>query len=111
MDTSSINAMLGKRVSTKYSSQIAANVNKEVLTQGSSTGSGGISRDKYTTKVVSKTVLTQAEKVAFRKSLSSNGKLRTKDNKTRRCGENIRSEEDVIYVMDQNKSKLHRIYR
>ena len=47
----------------------------------------------------------------FRQSLSSNGKLKTKGNKSRRRGDNVRSEEDVIFVMDQNKSKLHSIYR
>lgn len=111
MDTSSINAMVGKRVSHSSTALKVAKVNKAVLTDGASSGSGGVSKDKYTTKVVSKTVLTQAEKVAFRQSLSTNGKLRGKDNKSRRRGDNVRSEEDVIYVMDQNKSKLHAIYR
>lgn len=109
MDTSSINAMVGKRVRKGASALKVAKVNTSILTTNASKGSGGISKDKYTTRV-SKTVLTQAEKVAFRKSLSTNGKLKGKDHKTRR-GDNVRSEEDVIYVMDLNKSKLHSIYR
>jgi outer membrane biosynthesis protein TonB len=109
MDTSSINAMVGKRVKRNSSAMIVASVNKSVLTKNAGKGSGGISRDKYITRV-SKTVLSQEEKIAFRLSLASNGKLKGKSHKTQR-GDNVRSEEDVILVMDQNKSKLHSIYR
>lgn len=110
MDTSSINAMVGKRVKKNSSAMKVAKVDKRMLTSGASTGSGGVSKDKYTTQV-SKTVLTQSEKIAFRQSLSSNGKLKTRGKQSQRRGDNVRSEEDVIYVMDQNKSKLHSIYR
>ena len=110
MDTSSINAMVGKRVKRNSSAMKVAVVNKSVLSTGVSKGSGGVSKDKYVTHV-SKTVLSQAEKVAFRKSLASNGKLKGKDHTTRKRGDNVRSEEDVIFVMDKNKSKLHTIYR
>lgn len=111
MDTSAINAMVGKRVKSSSSALKAAKINKSLLSDNASTGSGGISKEKYTSKIVSKTILTQAEKLAFRQSLATNGKLRGKDNKSKRRGENVRSEEDVINVMDQNKSKLHSIYR
>ena len=111
MDTSLIDAMVGKRVKSSSSALKAATVNKAVLTAGASTGSGGVSHDKYATNIVGKTVLSQAEKVAFRKSLSTTGKAKSKGSKSQRRGDNLRSEEDVIYVMDQNKSKLHAIYR
>lgn len=110
MDTSSINAMVGKRVRSSSSAMKAATVNKGVLTKNAGKGSGGVSKDKYVTRV-SRTVLTQEEKIAFRQSLASNGKLKGKSNKNIRRGDNVRSEEDVIYVMDKNKSKLHSIYR
>jgi len=109
MDTSSINAMVGKRVKNKSSSMKVAAVNTKMLTESASKGSGGISKEKYTTRV-SKTVLSQSDKIAFKQSLASNGKLKGKSHITRR-GDNVRSEEDVIFVMDQNKSKLHSIYR
>lgn len=109
MDTSSINAMLGKRVRSTSSAMKVASVNKEVLSKNATKGSGGISKDKYSTQV-SKTVLSQADKIAFKQSLASSGSLKGKDHNTRR-GDNVRSEEDVIFVMDQNKSKLHSIYR
>ena len=109
MDTSSINAMVGKRVKRNSSAFQKATVNKSVLTKNASKGSGGVSKDKYITSV-SKTVLTQAEKVAFRQSLALNGSFKGKNHNTRR-GDNVRSEEDVIFVMDKNKSKLHSIYR
>ena len=111
MDTSSINAMVGKRVKTNSSAHIASKVDKSLLSANAATGSGGVSKDKYSTRIAGNTILTQAEKVAFRQSLATNGKLRGKDNKSRRRGDNVRSEEDIIYVMDQNKSKLHSIYR
>ncbi len=109
MDTSSISAMVGKRVSSRSSAMKVASVNTKMLTANAAKGSGGVSKDKYSTRV-SKTVLSQSEKIAFRQSLASNGKLKGKNHKTRR-GDNVRSEEDVIFVMDQNKSKLHSIYR
>ena len=109
MDTSSINAMVGKRVKKKSASLRKATVNKNLLTKNASKGSGGISKDKYVTSV-SKTILSQEEKVAFNQSLALNGSLKGKSHKTER-GSNVRSEEDVIFVMDQNKSKLHSIYR
>ncbi len=110
MDTSDVSSMVGKRVSKNAASKQIASVNKSLLTSNVAKGSGGVSRDKYSTRV-GKTVLSAAEKVAFRESLSSNGKLKGKDHRKQRRGENVRSEEDVIYVMDQNKSKLHAIYR
>lgn len=109
MDTSSINAMVGKRVRSNSSALKVATVNKSILTANTSKGSGGVSKDKYITKV-SKTVLSQTERIAFRQSLASIGTLKGKNHSTRR-GEHVRSEEDVIFVMDQNKSKLHTIYR
>lgn len=109
MDTSSINAMVGKRVRNNSSAMTAVTVNKNILTENASKGSGGVSKDKYVTHV-SKTVLTQSEKLAFRQSLTSTGELKGKNHTTPR-GDNVRSEEDVIYVMDQNKSQLHSIYR
>lgn len=109
MDTSSISAMVGKRVRKNSSALKAATVNKSVLTENASKGSGGIAQDKYKTRV-SKTVLSHADKIAFKQSLASTGKLKGKNHNTAR-GDNVRSEEDVIYVMDQNKSQLHSIYR
>jgi TonB family protein len=108
MDTSSVSAMVGKRVKSSKAAYEAASVDKNILTKNATKGSGGINKSKYVTQV-SKTVLSQQEKLAFKQSLSSNGKLKGKSHTTR--GSNVRSEEDVIYVMDQNKSKLHSIYR
>ena len=110
MDTSSINAMVRKRVKSNSTALKMASVNKSVLTKNASKGSGGVSKDKYITSV-SKTVLSQAEKVAFRQSLALNGSLKGKKHTSSKRGDNVRSEEDVIFVMDQNKSKLHSIYR
>lgn len=110
MDTSAINAMVENRVKSTSASSKAATVNKNILTANTTTGSGGVSKDKYSMKI-SKTVLSKEEKIAFRQSLAVNGKLRGKSLKSERRGDNVRAEEDIIYVMDQNKGKLHTIYR
>lgn len=110
MDTSSINAMVGNKIKSSASSSQATKVNTSVLTANASAGSGGVSKDKYTTQV-SKTILSNEEKIAFRQSLSTNGNIRGKDLKSAKRGDNVRAEEDIIFVMDQNKSKLHTIYR
>lgn len=109
MDTSSINKMVGGRVNKNSASMKVATINKELLTQYSSKGSGGIAKEKYVTSV-SRTTLSEAEKVTLRQSLVSSDKLKGKNHDTSR-GDNVRSEEDVIFVMDQNKSILHSIYR
>lgn len=110
MDTSLINAMVGKRINKRSSDLKVATINKAVLTAGSSQGSGGVSQEKYITSV-SKTILTKAEKVAFKQSLNTNINVVAKNTEKVSRGDNVRSEEDVVYVMDKNKSKLHSIYR
>lgn len=110
MDTSAINAMVTNKVKSTSASTKAATVNKNILTANTTTGSGGISKDKYSMHI-SKTVLSNEEKIAFRQSLAVSGKLRGKSSTPERRGDNVRAEEDIIYVMDQNKGKLHTIYR
>lgn len=109
MDTSSVRSMVGNRVSSGNTAHKAASVNKEMLTANATKGSGGIGKGQYGT-TISNTVLSEQEKIAFRESLSASGnKLKGKSHSVR--SGNVRSEEDVIYVMDQNKSTLHSIYR
>lgn len=102
--------MVGNKVKSTSATSKSAIINKNILTTNTTTGSGGVSKDKYSMKI-SKTVLSTEEKVAFRQSLAVNGKLRGKTLKSERGGDNVRAEEDIIYVMDQNKGKLHTIYR
>lgn len=110
MDTSAINAMVESKVRNSSATSKAATINKNILTANTTTGSGGVSKDKYTMNI-SKTVLSEKERIAFRQSLAINGKLRGKTLKSERNGDHVRAEEDIIYVMDQNKGKLHTIYR
>ncbi len=115
MDTSDINAMVGKRVSASGQSTQAATVNKDVLTADAGKGSGGVAEGKYATSV-SSTNLSERERLAVRQSLgrssAAEGRKATgsKSGKGRR-GDNVRAEEEVTFVMDQNKSKLYSLYR
>ncbi|MDH5407215.1 MAG: AgmX/PglI C-terminal domain-containing protein [Gammaproteobacteria bacterium] len=110
MDTSSINTMVGRKV-RKNVKTTATKVNTDALTSNATKDSGGVSQDKYATSV-SSTNLSLGERKAIRQALAS-GSIdavdRSKGNQRR--GDHLRSEEDITFVMDQNKSQLHSIYR
>jgi len=112
MDTSDVRAMLGGKVkSSSASATKAVSSNKSLLTAGVSEGSGGINSRDYATNV-GKTRLTQREITQVKQSLLSSGSLAKADEKRRkksRTGE-VRAEEDITIVFDQNKSKLYSIY-
>jgi len=110
MDTSDVNKMVGKRINKSSTSTKAATVNKDVLTIDAGKGSGGVNEDKYAT-VVTQTQLSDSERVALRQSLGKSGKSASGSAKGGARSGNVRSDEDISYVMDQNKSKLYSIYR
>lgn len=113
MDTSDVSALVGGKVNTNSSSaNKVAEHNKDLLTAGISKGSGGIDSNEYST-VVGKTRLSQREITLVRQSLlSADAEANAADAKRKKKsrGGNIRSEEDVTIVFDQNKSKLYSIY-
>lgn len=113
MDTSDVSAMIGGTVkTTSASANKAAGFNKDLLVAGVSKGSGGVNSVEYGT-FVGKTQLSQREITQVRQSLlSEDAQVNARDAKRKkksRSGD-IRSEEDITIVFDQNKSKLYSIY-
>lgn len=110
MDTSDVSQMVGAKVkSSSKSSRTAAAHNKDILTADVSKGSGGVSAGEYSTKV-GKTQLSSREITQVKQSLLSSGQLaKAEKRKGPRTG-NVRPEEDITIVFDQNKSKLYSIY-
>ncbi len=117
MDTSNINSMVGNTINKSDNRTTVASVSTDVLTNESKRGSGGISERTHVA-VTGKTTLDDNQRELAKQLLASKGEITTasksKDtgsggNKAR--GDNVRSEEDVAYVMDKHKSMLHSIYK
>ena len=93
----------------------ASNVNTEILTAGINAGSGGVS-DKLITSNISHTRLTKAERSSIKQTLLAREITTNSQSKNFRPGEgrsesaNIRDDEDVTIIFDQNKSKLYSLY-
>lgn len=116
MDTSAVTAAVGGKVSKKSSrSSTAATLDNKILTAGASAGSGGVNEGQYTASV-SQTRLTDQERQQIKqtlltKELGENAQSgKTSSSKGRSKSGNIRAEEDVTIVFDQNKSKLYSLY-
>ena len=110
MDTTAIDAMVGGKISKSSSAakKQVSSLNTQQLTAGAGEGSGGISSDKYT-RSISSTRLTNREKLQIRQTLVSSSGV-DKSKTARSAGSDIRAEEDITIVFDQNKSKLYSIY-
>ncbi len=106
MDTSDVSAMVSGRTSKAATKAVA--INKDVLSKGVGVGSGGIKSGKYA-MVTSHTRLSAKELNKFRESLLATNTIR-KPNKRTTSKANIRLEEQVTIVFDQNKSKLYSLY-
>ena len=96
-----------------------ATVNSKVLTENSTKGSGGVKQSISTAGSTSASIKLDGRQAAEAKRLLTAGdQLDTgsrrstgkSDDKNER-GSNVRTEEDVAYVMDKHKSVLHALYR
>jgi TonB family protein len=118
VDTSSVDTMVGKKVSSSQSTQ-AASVTSEKLSEGATTGSEGVKAGEHLAQTQSGTTLDAGQRKVARQLLTSRAASDTgAGKKSRQSGSdgkarigNYRSEEDIAYVMDRNKSKLHSLYR
>jgi len=115
VDTSNIDSMVGKKIEKAGSAQQAARVNTENLGKDAVKGSAGVNENSYLAKVGA-TKLNDQERAVARALITSRAVksgVHAKGNKTGKSARigNYRSEEDIAYVMDQNKSKLHSLYR
>ncbi len=106
MDTSAVTAMVSGRTSKAVTKAVVAN--KDVLTKGVGVGSGGVQENKYA-MASGHTKLSAKELNSFRESLLASNTVR-KPNKQTASKADMRLEEQVTIVFDQNKSKLYSLY-
>lgn len=111
MDTSAVSAMVsGKVKNATVATQEASSVNKQLLMADAAKGSGGVQSGQYTT-ISSKTNLTAREVTKVKQSLLASESKKSDQSRTRSSNNgNIRAEEEITIVFDQNKSKLYSIY-
>lgn len=117
MDTSSIDSMVGNSITRSDSSTQVASVDTQAFMAGAMEGSGGVNVENNLSSVATTTRLNAGQpSVALAmiadRAAEGSGKADSKKNtiKKPRTG-NIRSEEDIAYVVDKNKGKLQSIYR
>lgn len=110
MDTSAIAQQVGGGINTSAGSAKAASQNSSVLTDTVNKGSGGVDAKQYASTVGNSTLakreITQVKQSLLAADSPSNGGSSKGKSRTG----NVRSEEEVTIVFDQNKSKLYSIY-
>lgn len=112
IDTTDVSAQVGAKVSkASDSSTKAAVVDTGLLTANASAGTGGANTSDYVA-AVGNTQLSQRDIDLVKQSLVKSDEVEkvagSKTNQPR--GDNVRSEEEVQMVFDQNKSQLYSIY-
>ena len=121
MDTSSIDAMVGNKIAKNTTNNQASSAQRDtLLTAGVSKGSGGVSTSSVLNGSRGTVKLDQAQVAAAQQQLLASRAdtslvegtepEKSADKSFKRTG-NYRPEEDIAYVMDKNKSKLHALYR
>ncbi len=112
VDTSEVSQMVSAR--TRKSSGAAkssAGVDTSVLSADATSGSGGVSTTDHVAAVSTDTQLSEREVALVKQSLTKSDKVEDKNadvNKVR--SGNVRTEEEVTIVFDQNKGALFSIY-
>ena len=113
MDTSDVSAQVGAKVKrSSGSAKKSSGVDTEVLTAGVGKGSGGVSSTDYVAGV-STTQLDAREVELVKQSLLKSDDVEKDPQELaaeKRRGDNVRSEEEVTIVFDQNKGQLYSIY-
>jgi protein TonB len=118
IDTKNVDKMVSGKIHKSNHINQAAAVNSNVLTANSGKGSTGVNQNIYTAgATTSGAKLDDNQLKLARRLLASKGqiadvpkhKAETDANAIR--GDNLRSEEDVAYIMDRHKSVLHALYR
>jgi len=123
MDTSSIDAMVGNKIARNKTATTAASTAQRdnLLAADATKGSGGVSTSKVLNSSRSSVKLDDAQVAAAQQQLLASradtslveGKAKEDQiakAEFKRTG-NYRPEEDIAFVMDKNKSKLHALYR
>jgi len=117
IDTSNIDTMMGKPLKKAGKGAQVATLNTNLLAVDNAQASDQIDMEANLPTVSSKTTLdTQQRQAAAEALLTSRAEEATTDEAKNSSEEppragNQRSEEEIAFVIDQNKSKLHAIYR
>lgn len=113
IDTSAVDQQLGASVrKSTAAAQQAAGVSTDALTSGLGQGSGGVSTEHYLGGVGS-TQLSSRDADSVKASLDKGDELdkpKASASATRARAGNIRTEEEVTIIFDQNKGQLFSIY-
>lgn len=116
IDTSDVSAQVGGKVKkSSGSAKQAKGVDTSALTANASKGSGGVSSDQYVAGVSTGTQLDAREVALVKQSLlkgdTVEGEGASKgDSGPRTRGDDLRSEEEVTMIFDQNKGQLYSLY-
>lgn len=126
MDTENIDSMLATKIAktdnNTNNGKAAFNNTTDLLTANASKGSGGVSAGKLLHNSNATIKLDKAQMFAAQQQLLASradtqivkvtnaDKSKAGSENAKRTG-NYRPEEDIAYVMDKNKSKLHALYR
>lgn len=118
VDTPNVDKMVGSRLHNAHNMGKAAGVNEKILTADSGRGAMNISQHIHSAGTGGGIKLDNDQRRLARRLLASHGQIapvkakqHSDDNDGQIRGANLRSEEDVAYVMDKHKSMLHAIYR
>ncbi|WNO08056.1 AgmX/PglI C-terminal domain-containing protein [Teredinibacter sp. KSP-S5-2] len=111
IDSSAVDAAVTAQVvSSGSGKEKKAGHSADILTAGAGKGSGGVDSGRYATSVGS-TQLSQREIALVQQSLfKEDVEVDESDDAGRERGDNVRSEEEVTIVFDQNKGRLQSIY-
>jgi len=112
MDTEDLSALVGGKVNASSASATrAGSSNTQLLMANASAGSGGVDSSKYMTTRIAQTSLSKRELTQVEQSLvSPEARLNAKKRKKKGRTGDIRAQESITIVFDQNKSKLYSIY-
>ena len=116
IDTSNVDSMISRNITQADSK--AATVDTKILSGNTGQGSGGVSASKHVATVGSTNLDDGQRNAARNQLLAANSANNTTSAQTGSStkrgtaqGDGSRTEEDIRYVMDQNKSKLHNLYQ
>jgi protein TonB len=118
MDTSRIDSMVGKKINHARNANTKAGINSNILTAASGKGKININQNIHAGSAGQVPKLDNNQRQLARQLLAAHGEIAhahnrhtSTDSQRMVRGSNLRSEEDVAYVMDKHKSMLHSLYR
>jgi len=111
-DTSSINAMVAKKINTAPTNTAAATVDTRILANDTGRTSGGVSQGSHVANVGTTKLVDNQKQVTQGLLAASSGQAAGQAGASAKPGRgtNVRGDEDVAMVMDQHKSILYSIY-